>query len=127
MLSTNEVENQLVQWETDIRQAVANVTELENLSTYQIICQRPVPAENLTGVSRAKVEPLVADMKQMWPHLRLVISTVQEARKLKNSSRRLSDRDLNEIDRLLNGQSIKLPDTIVPLQKRGACLGCFSG
>lgn len=119
MLSTNEVENQLVQWETDIRQAVANVTELENLSTYQIICQRPVPAENLTGVSRAKVEPLVADMKQMWPHLSLVISTVQEARKLKNSSRRLSDRDLNEIDRLLNGQSIKLPDTIVPLQKRG--------
>ncbi len=119
MLSTNEVENQLVQWETDIRQAVANVTELESQSTYQIICQRPVPADNLSGASRAKVEPLVADMKQMWPHLSLVISTVQEARKLKNASRRLIERDLNEIDRLLNGQSIKLPDTMVPLQKRG--------
>jgi hypothetical protein len=111
----------ITEWQSRITLATDNLLALDDTDTLKRIEGRdggtPIA---LVGVTAGQVMPAVAAMRELFDQLGQLNGVIDKAVQLRKSLNRLWKRDetLAQIERLLTGPSITLPETQAPLASR---------
>lgn len=117
-MTPEEVEQLLATMNDRSTVVTTNLLELEDLPVYKVLTDSKSPP-NLTGTTKARVEPALEGMRKLWQFFGLFNDLLRSAQALRGSDRRLKESKARELEQLLTGPSIKLPATQIPLAQRG--------
>lgn len=112
---SHEIDQLLRFWQNQLDTATQNLLELQELPTYQRLCNT-----KLTGMTATKVTPALAAMNDLFQYFDLLVQTVNKASQLRQQLPKFlaSEQKIDEIKKLLNGASIELSGAKIPLAKR---------
>jgi hypothetical protein len=119
MSNLDEIDKQIATWESSLATAVSNLHDLEKLLSYRILVNVQTQASRLTGQTKEKAQPVITNLLEIWAHLGLLQNVLEKAKQKRHLKKRPDQATLDEIDRLLNGDSIEFPALVVPLKQRG--------
>jgi hypothetical protein len=119
-LTWAEIDRALDAWRGLLQVIDDNLCELDEHPTLRKLEGRPgEPAVTLEGETQARVEPALRALREVWAHRDRLSEVIDQATELRKSVRPWSEpRQAAEIDALLNGPSITLRGTTVPLALR---------
>src|SRR5262249_49321717 len=119
-LSWAEIDRALDAWRDRLQVIDDNLCELDEQPTLRKLEGRPgEPAVPLEGETQAQVEPALRALREVWTHRDRLSEVIDQATALRKSVRPWSEsRQAVEIDALLNGPSITLGGSTVPLALR---------
>ena len=119
---TQEQADQLIAaTRTKIRAATENVLALEDTPAMKRIeGEGNAPPAHLSGATAARVTPALAALHDLFAQISTLADLVERAAALRKNLNRLwrYDEHLREIEKLLAGASIPLPETSTPLAQR---------
>jgi uncharacterized coiled-coil DUF342 family protein/ribosomal protein S20 len=115
-MTLDKLDQKLASWKQDLPNINANLVSLEDGGGYVT-----AKANQLTGETDTKCHEAFTTVEKLWEYLKLIRDVVEEAQKKRDNLPRLIGRQeaIDEIDKLLNGQSIQLSLVVVPAHERG--------
>lgn len=115
-MTLDMLDKKLASWKVDLPNINANLVSLEDGGGYVT-----AKANQLTGETDTKCHEAFTTVEKLWEYLKLIRDVVEEAQRKRDNLPRWSGRQdaINEIDTLLNGQSIQLSLVTVPAHERG--------
>jgi hypothetical protein len=120
-MTLQEIDNALAAWSNRLAAIAENLLELQAESTYQLLTGKGGAVKlQLAGATKARVEPALGAMLNIFQNYEALHSTIERARKLRENLPRLfgADEKLREIRRLLFERCIELPELDLPLEQR---------
>ena len=128
-MTAEESDKQIAQWQANLAAATENLLALDDtLAMKRIEGRDGFRPRPLAGATAARVLPAVAAMRELFNQIGVVSAVVERAAHRQRGLNRLwhYNETLAEIDSLLNGPSIPLPDNITPLAQR-SLTAAFTG
>ncbi len=125
-MTLEEIDQLLVEWKNKVHVVGENLLDLQQLPTYQRLCGTlGYPKLELTGITAARVLPVIAAMDELFQHFDLLAETIKQATNLRSSIVPFfgADQKIAEIDELLSGVSIQLSSGQIPLAEKGLLSG----
>jgi len=115
-MTLDMLDKKLASWKVDLPNINANLVSLEDGGGYVT-----AKANQLTGETDTKCHEAFTTVEKLWEYLKLIRDVVEEAQRKRDNLPRWSGRQeaIDEIDKLLNGQSIQLSLVSVPAHERG--------
>ncbi len=119
-LTLVQLDRLLTDWKQKASMANQNLLDLDDLSAHQRLSGTGNPPSNVTGITQQRASAALTAIDRLFEDLELLNQTIDRARKLRSElpSFFVSDRDLQEIEQLLTGQSIQISSTQIPLAQR---------
>jgi len=120
-MTLQEIDNALAAWSNRLAAMAENLLELQAESTYQLLTGKGGAAKlQLAGATKARVEPALGAMLNIFQNYEALHSTIQRAGKLRDNLPKLfgADEKLRELRHLLFERCIKLPEVDLPLEER---------
>ncbi len=115
-MTLDQLDKKLASWKVDLPNINANLLSLEEGGGYVT-----AKANQLAGETDTKCHEAFTTVEKLWEYLKLIRDVVEEAQKKRDNLPRWSGRQeaIDEIGRLLTGQSIQLSLVTVPAHERG--------
>ena len=116
------VDQLLSDWQQKLNLVSQNLIDLQGTLTYQRLAGTggflPLP---LTGITAHRVLPALSALDELFQHFDQLRGTIDHARELRKQVPRFlgAEPKVQEIDRLLTGDSIQLAIVQIPLAQRG--------
>jgi hypothetical protein len=119
-LNLSEIDRLLNDWNRKVDAANQNLLELADLSAYQRVSGMGNPPSNLTGFTQEQVSIALTAIDRLFEDLQLLNQSIDRAKQLRRKlpSLFISDENIQEIERILIGNSIQLPSKQMPLSQR---------
>jgi hypothetical protein len=119
-LNLVQIDRLLTDWQQKIDAANQNLIDLYDLPAYQRLNGMGNPPSNVTGITQQRSSAALTAIDRLFEDVELLNQPIALARKLRRElpSFFVSDRDLQEIEWLLTGQSIQLSSIQTPLSQR---------
>jgi hypothetical protein len=119
-LTLAQIDRLLTNWQQQVDAANQNLIDLYNLPAYQRLSGMGNPPTNVTGITQHRSSAALTAIDRLFEDLELLNQPIASARKLRRELPTffVSDRDLQEIERLLTGESIQLSSIQTPLSQR---------
>ncbi len=119
-LNLVQIDQLLTDWHQKASAANQNLLDLYDLSAYQRLSGVGNPPSNVTGITQDRASVALTAIDRLFTDIELLNQTLNQAQKLRQELPAffVNDRDLNEIEQLLVGQSIQLPNIPTPLAQR---------
>ncbi len=114
-MTLDQLDKKLASWKTDLENISTNLSSLEDGAGY-----KTAKTTQLAGDTDTRCHEAFTTVEKLWEYLKLIRDVV-EAAQAKRDAMGMFGRTAatNEIDQLLNGQSIQLSLVIVPAHERG--------
>jgi hypothetical protein len=115
-MTLDQIDRLLEQWRGKLSMAAQNLVDLRSHPTYLELGSRT----DLTGVTLARVEPMLASMVNLFDYYEKLQACIGRAEDARKSITRLftSPEKIDEVARILNTRSIQLPPVDIPLGQR---------
>jgi chromosome segregation ATPase len=120
-MTLQEIDQALNAWSNRLAAIAENLLELQAESTYQLLTGKGGAVKlQLAGATKARVEPALGAMLNIFQNYEALHSTIQRAAKLRENLPKLfgADEKLREIRHLLFERCIELPEVDLPLEQR---------
>jgi hypothetical protein len=120
-LTLAQIDRLLTDWQQKASAANQNLLDLYDLPAYQRLSGMGNPPSNVAGITQQQASTALTAIDRLFEDVELLNQTLDRSRKLRRElpSFFISDTDLEEIEKLLTGQSIQLSSTQIPLAQRG--------
>ena len=121
-VTIEHVDQLLAEWQQKLNWVSQNLIDLQSTLTYQRLAGTggflPLP---LTGITAQRVLPALSALDELFQHFDRLRGTIDHARELRKQVPRFLgvEQKLEEIERLLTGDSIQLAIVQIPLAQRG--------
>lgn len=114
-MTLDQLDKKLASWKTDLENISSNLTSLEDGAGY-----KTAKTTQLAGDTDTKCHEAFTTVEKLWEYLKLIRDVV-EAAQAKRDGMGMFGRAAatEEINKLLNGQSIQLSLVVVPAHERG--------
>lgn len=119
-LTLTQIDRLLMEWQQKGDAANQNLLDLYDLSAYQRLSGMGNPPSNVTGTTQQQASTALTAIDRLFEYLELFNQQIDRARKLRRElpSLFVSNIQLQEIEHLLIGMSIDLPQIQIPLANR---------
>jgi hypothetical protein len=119
-LNLVQIDQLLTDWHQKASAANQNLLDLYDLPAYQRLSGVGNPPRNVTGITQDRASVALTAIDRLFTDIELLNQTLTRSQKLRQELPAffVNDRDLNEIEQLLIGQSIQLPNIPTPLAQR---------
>ena len=120
-MTLQDIDQALAAWSNRLAAIAGNLLELQAESTYQLLTGKGGGVKlQLAGATKARVEPALGAMLNIFQNYEALHSTIQQAAKLRENLPKLfgADEKLREIRHLLFERCIELPEVDLPLEQR---------
>jgi hypothetical protein len=119
-LNLVQIDRLLTDWYQKASAANQNLLDLYDLPAYQRLSGVGNPPSNVTGITQHRASLALTAIDRLFADLELLNQTLNRSQKLRQELPAffVNDRDLSEIEQLLLGQSIQLPNIPTPLAQR---------
>lgn len=118
-MNEEQVDELLAAWEERLARVDESLLALEGDPTYQMLAGSSGTRQPLDGVTRARVSPALDALGELFEHRGRLTEVLDRAKELKKSAGFFDKQQkMNEVAALLNGPSIKMGATPMPLAKR---------
>ena len=119
-LTLTQIDRLLMDWQQKGDAANQNLLDLYDLSAYQRLSGMGNPPSNVTGTTQQQASTALTAIDRLFEYLELFNYQIDRARKLRRElpSLFVSNIQLQEIEHLLTGMSIDLPQIKIPLANR---------
>jgi hypothetical protein len=119
-LTLAQIDRLLTDWQQKGDAANQNLLDLDDLSAYQRLSGVGNPPSNVTGITQQQASTALTAIERLFEYLELFNQQLDRSRKLRRElpSLFISDSQLQEIEHLLIGASIELPNIQIPLAQR---------
>ena len=119
-LTLTQIDRLLLDWQQKGDAANQNLLDLYDLSAYQRLSGMGNPPSNVTGTTQQQASTALTAIDRLFEYLELFNQQIDRARKLRRElpSLFVSNIQLQEIEHLLIGMSIDLPQIQIPLANR---------
>jgi hypothetical protein len=120
-MTLQDVDRALEVWRGRLTAIAENLMELQGDATYRALTGTGgLDKLIVTGVTRTTVQPAVSAMHVIFQQFGLLQSTISQAENMRAELPALfgAEAKLREIQRLLFGRSVELPEVDVPLEER---------
>ena len=119
-LTLTQIDRLLLDWQQKGDAANQNLLDLYDLSAYQRLSGMGNPPSNVTGTTQQQASTALTAIDRLFEYLELFNQQIDRARKLRRElpSLFVSNIQLQEIEHLLTGMSIDLPQIQIPLANR---------
>lgn len=121
-MNLEEIDQLLADWKFKLDVVGQNLIDLHGLSAYQRLCGvSGFPKVELTGVTLARVNPVLHVMNELFQNFDLLVQTIEKAVQLRSFIPRFlaPPQKIQEIEDLLTKPSIHLSIEKIPLAQRG--------
>lgn len=114
-MTLDQLDKKLASWKTDLENISTNLSSLEDGAGY-----KTAKTTQLAGDTDTRCHEAFTTVEKLWEYLKLIRDVV-EAAQAKRDGMGMFGRAAatDEIDKLLNGQSIQLSLVVVPAHERG--------
>lgn len=115
-MTLEELDKKLASWKTDLEAISTNLNALEDGAGF-----KTAKATELAGETKTKCAENFATLEKLWEYLKLIRDVIELAAEKRQNMPMLIGRGqaIDEIEKLLTGNSITLPSTAVPMHERG--------
>ena len=115
-MTLDQLDEKLASWKTDLGNISTNLTSIEDGAGF-----KTAKATQLAGETDTKCREAFTTVEKLWEYLKLIRDVVEAAEEKRKHVPMVIGRAaaIEEIDTLLNGQSIQLSLVTVPLNERG--------
>jgi hypothetical protein len=119
-LTLAQIDRLLTDWQQKGDAANQNLLDLYDLSAYQRLSGVGNPPANVTGITQQQASTALTAIERLFEYLELFNQHLDRVQKLRRElpSLFISDLQLQEIEQLLVGTSIDLPQIQIPLAQR---------
>lgn len=119
-LTLTQIDRLLMEWQQKGDAANQNLLDLYDLSAYQRLSGMGNPPSNVTGTTQQQASTALTAIDRLFEYLELFNQQIDRSRKLRRElpSLFVSNIQLQEIEHLLIGMSIDLPQIQIPLANR---------
>jgi hypothetical protein len=119
-LTLAQIDRLLTDWQQKASAVNQNLLDLYDLPGYQRLGGMGNPPSNVAGITQQQASTALTAIDRLFEDVELLNQTLDRSRKLRRElpSFFVSDSDLEEIEKLLTGQSIQLSSTQIPLAQR---------
>ena len=119
-LTLTQIDRLLMDWQQKGDAANQNLLDLYDLSAYQRLSGMGNPPSNVTGTTQQQASTALTAIDRLFEYLELFNQQIDRSRKLRRElpSLFVSNIQLQEIEHLLIGMSIDLPQIQIPLANR---------
>ena len=119
-LTLIQIDRLLTDWYQKADAANQNLLDLYDLPAYQRLSGVGNPPTNVTGITQQRASVALTAIDRLFEDLELLNQLLGRAQKLRQALPAffVNERDLAEIEQLLVGQSIQLPNIPTPLAQR---------
>jgi DNA-binding transcriptional MerR regulator len=119
-LTLAQIDRLLMDWQQKSDAANRNLLELYDLPAYQRLSGVGNPPSNVTGTTQQQASTALTAIERLFEYLELFNRQIDRACRLRKElpSLFISDSQLQEIEQLLTGLSIELPEAQTPLAQR---------
>ncbi|PSB55271.1 hypothetical protein [Chamaesiphon polymorphus] len=119
-LTLAQIDRLLTDWQQKSDAANRNLLELYDLPAYQRLSGVGNPPSNVTGTTQQQASTALTAIERLFDYLELFNRQIDRACRLRKElpSLFVSDSQLQEIEQLLMGISIELPEAQTPLAQR---------
>jgi hypothetical protein len=119
-LNLAQIDRLLNDWKSKVDAASQNLLDLYDLPAYQRVTGTGNPPTSLSGITQQRISAALTAIDSLFDDLQLLTNLLDRAKQLRQQlpSLFISDESLQEIDRLLTGNSIQLPNIQTPLAQR---------
>ncbi|AFY93969.1 hypothetical protein [Chamaesiphon minutus] len=119
-LTLSQIDRLLTDWQQKSDAANRNLLELYDLPAYQRLSGSGNPPSNVTGTTQQQASTALTAIERLFDYLELFNRQIDRACRLRKElpSLFISDSQLQEIEQLLLGLSIELPEAQTPLAQR---------
>jgi hypothetical protein len=121
-MSVEAIDRVLTEWDERLRRVDESLLALENEPTYQMLAPRSRTRAPLEGESKRIVMPALDALQELFEHRGRLTEVLDRAKELRESMSPLAfwgnDEKEREIQALLYGPSIELPQEMTPLARR---------
>jgi hypothetical protein len=120
-LTLVQIDRLLTDWQQKVDAANQNLIDLYDLPAYQRLNGMGNPPSNVTGVTQVRASAALTALDRLFENIELLTRPIILAQKLRRELPTffVNDQDLQEIERLLTGESIQLSSIQTPLAQRG--------
>jgi hypothetical protein len=122
IVNLEEIDQLLAEWRFKLDVVGQNLIDLHGLNAYQRLCGASgFPRVELTGITKARVNPVLHVMNELFQNFDLLVQTIDKAVQLRSFIPRFlpSLQKIQEIEDLLTKPSIHLSIQNIPLAQRG--------
>lgn len=115
-MTLDELDKKLASWTTNLASVSSNLTQIEEGISFQT-----AKTTQLAGDTDTKCHEAFTTQEKLWEYLKLIRDVVDTAVEKRAAVPRLIGRQqaIDDIEKLLTGQSIQLSAVAVPLHERG--------
>lgn len=115
-MTLEELDKKLASWNTDLEAITTNLNGLEEGAGF-----KTAKVTELTGETKTKCLENFATVEKLWEYLKLIRDVIELAVEKRKNVPMLIGRGqaIDEIEKLLTGNSVTLPSTVVPHHERG--------
>ncbi len=115
-MTLDQLDKKLASWKTDLENISTNLTSLEEGGGY-----KKAKTTQLAGDTDTRCHEAFTTVEKLWEYLKLIRDVVELAAQKREKLPMIMGRQqvIDEIDTLLNGQSIQLSLVSVPAHERG--------
>lgn len=119
-LTLAQIDRLLTDWQQKGDAANQNLLDLYDLSAYQRLSGAGNPPSNVTGITQQQASTALTAIDRLFEYLELFNQHLKRVQKLRRElpSLFISDLQLQEIEQILVGVSIDLPQIQIPLAQR---------
>ena len=119
-LNLVQIDRLLTDWHQKASAANQNLLDLYDLPAYQRLSGVGNPPSNVTGITQHRASVALTAIDRLFEDIELLNQTLNRSQKLRQELPAffVNDRDLDEIEQLLIGQLIQLPNIPTPLAQR---------
>jgi hypothetical protein len=122
-MGIEQIDQVLDTWEARLRSVDENLLALEGEPTYEMLAGAGgAPRAPLDGVTRGRVYPALDALAELFEHRQKLTEVFEQAKAIRASISPLTfwntDEKLAEVEKLLNGPSIRMTPVHVPLARR---------
>ena len=119
-LTLVQIDRLLTDWQQKVDAANQNLIDLYDLPAYQRLSGMGNPPSNVTGITQLRSSIALTAIDRLFEEIGLLNQPIISAQKLRRELPTffVNEQDLQEIDRLLTGQSIQLSLIQIPLAQR---------
>ncbi|MBW4600068.1 MAG: hypothetical protein KME29_10775 [Calothrix sp. FI2-JRJ7] len=122
LVNLEEIDQLLADWKLKLDVVGQNLIDLHGISAYQRLCGvSGFPKVELTGVTLARVNPVLHVMNELFQNFDLLVQTIDKAVQLRCLIPRFlaPPQKIQEVEDLLTKPSIHLSIETIPLAQRG--------